>query len=172
MKLQFMLQVPQDDLRSSALMFRVKKRWDVWICWYTSAVVLTVQGRPAKISGFSQIVHLFYLLQYHFYLFAKQCPTCTCLSRFDEMFLGRNAYHRSATDMWICSTLPCRVLGISSGATSNMFDLTCILTCTKSRFALKLFPNIRETLPRSFTGFVLEILALQHIMPHLLSKFS
>lgn len=29
MKVQFMLQVPQDDIRSSALMFRVKKRWDV-----------------------------------------------------------------------------------------------------------------------------------------------
>ncbi|KAJ4958960.1 hypothetical protein NE237_026071 [Protea cynaroides] len=28
MKAQFMLQVPQDDIRSSALMFRVKKRWD------------------------------------------------------------------------------------------------------------------------------------------------
>lgn len=30
MKVQFMLQVPQDDIRSSALMFRVKKRWDIW----------------------------------------------------------------------------------------------------------------------------------------------
>ncbi|KNA09627.1 hypothetical protein SOVF_151870 [Spinacia oleracea] len=29
MKVQFMLQVPQDDVRSSVLMFRVKKRWDV-----------------------------------------------------------------------------------------------------------------------------------------------
>ncbi|XP_050372321.1 outer envelope pore protein 37, chloroplastic [Argentina anserina] len=29
MKVQFMLQVPQDDIRSSALMFRVKKRWDI-----------------------------------------------------------------------------------------------------------------------------------------------
>ncbi|CAH9145796.1 unnamed protein product [Cuscuta epithymum] len=29
MKVQFMLQVPQDDVKSSALMFRVKKRWDV-----------------------------------------------------------------------------------------------------------------------------------------------
>ncbi|KAH9782539.1 Outer envelope pore protein 37 [Citrus sinensis] len=29
MKVQFMLQVPQDDIKSSALMFRVKKRWDV-----------------------------------------------------------------------------------------------------------------------------------------------
>ena len=29
MKVQFMLQVPQDDVHSSALMFRVKKRWDI-----------------------------------------------------------------------------------------------------------------------------------------------
>ncbi|KAF5733565.1 outer envelope pore protein 37 chloroplastic [Tripterygium wilfordii] len=29
MKVQFMLQVPQDDITSSALMFRVKKRWDI-----------------------------------------------------------------------------------------------------------------------------------------------
>ncbi|KAJ6817834.1 outer envelope pore protein 37, chloroplastic isoform X2 [Iris pallida] len=29
MKVQFMLQVPQDDVRSSAVMFRVKKRWDI-----------------------------------------------------------------------------------------------------------------------------------------------
>ncbi|KAL6275076.1 hypothetical protein ACE6H2_025768 [Prunus campanulata] len=29
MKVQFMLQVPQDDIRSSTLMFRVKKRWDI-----------------------------------------------------------------------------------------------------------------------------------------------
>ena len=29
MKVQFMLQVPQDDVRSSAIMFRVKKRWDI-----------------------------------------------------------------------------------------------------------------------------------------------
>ncbi|KAJ9187192.1 hypothetical protein P3X46_002677 [Hevea brasiliensis] len=29
MKVQFMLQVPQDDIMSSALMFRVKKRWDI-----------------------------------------------------------------------------------------------------------------------------------------------
>ncbi|XP_024985972.1 outer envelope pore protein 37, chloroplastic [Cynara cardunculus var. scolymus] len=29
MKVQLMLQVPQDDVRSSALMFRVKKRWDI-----------------------------------------------------------------------------------------------------------------------------------------------
>ncbi|CAN0913412.1 Outer envelope pore protein 37, chloroplastic [Linum grandiflorum] len=29
MKVQFMLQVPQDDIKSSALMFRVKKRWDL-----------------------------------------------------------------------------------------------------------------------------------------------
>ncbi|GAV67151.1 hypothetical protein CFOL_v3_10660 [Cephalotus follicularis] len=29
MKFQIMLQVPQDDIKSSALMFRVKKRWDV-----------------------------------------------------------------------------------------------------------------------------------------------
>ncbi|KAK9664951.1 hypothetical protein RND81_14G079500 [Saponaria officinalis] len=29
MKLQFMLQVPQDDVKSSVLMFRVKKRWDI-----------------------------------------------------------------------------------------------------------------------------------------------
>lgn len=29
MKVQFMLQVPQHDIKSSALMFRVKKRWDV-----------------------------------------------------------------------------------------------------------------------------------------------
>ncbi|KAK9137498.1 hypothetical protein Sjap_008092 [Stephania japonica] len=29
MKVQFMLQVPQDDINSSALMFRVKKRWDI-----------------------------------------------------------------------------------------------------------------------------------------------
>ncbi|KAL3507019.1 hypothetical protein ACH5RR_032401 [Cinchona calisaya] len=29
MKVQFMLQVPQDDFKSSALMFRVKKRWDI-----------------------------------------------------------------------------------------------------------------------------------------------
>ncbi|XP_059633106.1 outer envelope pore protein 37, chloroplastic-like [Cornus florida] len=29
MKARFMLQVPQDDIRSSALMFRVKKRWDI-----------------------------------------------------------------------------------------------------------------------------------------------
>lgn len=29
MKVQVMLQVPQDDIRSSALMFRVKKRWDI-----------------------------------------------------------------------------------------------------------------------------------------------
>ncbi|KAL0551006.1 hypothetical protein IC582_010077 [Cucumis melo] len=29
MKVQFMLQVPQDDIRSAALMFRVKKRWDI-----------------------------------------------------------------------------------------------------------------------------------------------
>lgn len=29
MKAQFMLQVPQDDIKSSALMFRVKKRWDI-----------------------------------------------------------------------------------------------------------------------------------------------
>lgn len=50
-----------------------------------------------------------------FYLFAKQCPTCTCLSRFDEMFLGRKACHWSATDMRICSTLPCRVLGSHLG---------------------------------------------------------
>ncbi|KAK2641613.1 hypothetical protein Ddye_023376 [Dipteronia dyeriana] len=28
-KVQFMLQVPQDDIKSSALMFRVKKRWDI-----------------------------------------------------------------------------------------------------------------------------------------------
>ncbi|THG12744.1 hypothetical protein TEA_006692 [Camellia sinensis var. sinensis] len=28
-KIQFMLQVPQDDIKSSALMFRVKKRWDI-----------------------------------------------------------------------------------------------------------------------------------------------
>ncbi|KAM7488502.1 hypothetical protein LguiB_025986 [Lonicera macranthoides] len=28
-KVQFMLQVPQDDIGSSALMFRVKKRWDI-----------------------------------------------------------------------------------------------------------------------------------------------
>lgn len=28
-KIQFMLQVPQDDIASSALMFRVKKRWDI-----------------------------------------------------------------------------------------------------------------------------------------------
>lgn len=29
MKIQFMLQVPQGDMKSSALMFRVKKRWDI-----------------------------------------------------------------------------------------------------------------------------------------------
>ncbi|KAI3709397.1 hypothetical protein L2E82_39159 [Cichorium intybus] len=29
MKVQMMLQVPQDDVKSSALMFRVKKRWDI-----------------------------------------------------------------------------------------------------------------------------------------------
>ncbi|XVF12716.1 hypothetical protein REPUB_Repub08aG0143400 [Reevesia pubescens] len=29
MKVQFMLQVPQDDIKSSSLMFRVKKRWDI-----------------------------------------------------------------------------------------------------------------------------------------------
>ncbi|XP_071706976.1 outer envelope pore protein 37, chloroplastic [Rutidosis leptorrhynchoides] len=29
MKMQLMVQVPQDDIRSSALMFRVKKRWDI-----------------------------------------------------------------------------------------------------------------------------------------------
>uniref|UniRef100_A0A6M2EAS3 Outer envelope pore protein 37, chloroplastic n=1 Tax=Populus davidiana TaxID=266767 RepID=A0A6M2EAS3_9ROSI len=29
MKVQFMLQVPQDDIKTSALMFRVKKRWDI-----------------------------------------------------------------------------------------------------------------------------------------------
>ncbi|KAI9126720.1 hypothetical protein K1719_002316 [Acacia pycnantha] len=29
MKVQFMLQVPQDEIKSSALMFRVKKRWDI-----------------------------------------------------------------------------------------------------------------------------------------------
>lgn len=29
MKAQFMLQVPQDDITSSAFMFRVKKRWDI-----------------------------------------------------------------------------------------------------------------------------------------------
>lgn len=29
MKVQFMLQVPQDDIKSSALMFRAKKRWDI-----------------------------------------------------------------------------------------------------------------------------------------------
>ncbi|KAG6742335.1 hypothetical protein POTOM_053205 [Populus tomentosa] len=29
MKVQFMLQVPRDDIRNSALMFRVKKRWDI-----------------------------------------------------------------------------------------------------------------------------------------------
>lgn len=29
LKVQFMLQVPQDDIKSSALMFRVKKRWDI-----------------------------------------------------------------------------------------------------------------------------------------------
>ncbi|PSS34847.1 Outer envelope pore protein like [Actinidia chinensis var. chinensis] len=28
-KIQFMLQVPQDDIKSSALMFHVKKRWDI-----------------------------------------------------------------------------------------------------------------------------------------------
>ncbi|KAF6162344.1 hypothetical protein GIB67_008473 [Kingdonia uniflora] len=28
MKVQFMLQVPQDDIKSSAVLFRVKKRWD------------------------------------------------------------------------------------------------------------------------------------------------
>jgi hypothetical protein len=28
-KIQFMLQVPQDDIGSSALMFRIKKRWDI-----------------------------------------------------------------------------------------------------------------------------------------------
>ncbi|MCL7037113.1 hypothetical protein MKW94_011505 [Papaver nudicaule] len=29
MKMQFMLQVPQDDVKSTALIFRVKKRWDI-----------------------------------------------------------------------------------------------------------------------------------------------
>ncbi|KAK8484417.1 hypothetical protein V6N11_001674 [Hibiscus sabdariffa] len=29
MKVQFMLQVPQDDVTSSTLMFRCKKRWDI-----------------------------------------------------------------------------------------------------------------------------------------------
>ncbi|GAB4825766.1 Outer envelope pore protein 37, chloroplastic [Ancistrocladus abbreviatus] len=29
MKIQIMLQVPQDDIKSSVLMFRVKKRWDI-----------------------------------------------------------------------------------------------------------------------------------------------
>ncbi|CAN6808210.1 unnamed protein product [Brassica oleracea] len=29
MKVQFMLQVPQDDIKTSVLMFRVKKRWDL-----------------------------------------------------------------------------------------------------------------------------------------------
>ncbi|KAL9237547.1 hypothetical protein vseg_012081 [Gypsophila vaccaria] len=29
MKVQFMLQVPQDDIKSSVLLFRVKKRWDI-----------------------------------------------------------------------------------------------------------------------------------------------
>lgn len=29
MKVQFMLQVPQNDIRASVLMFRVKKRWDI-----------------------------------------------------------------------------------------------------------------------------------------------
>ncbi|XP_047319212.1 outer envelope pore protein 37, chloroplastic-like [Impatiens glandulifera] len=29
MKVQFMLQVPQDDIKSSTLLFRVKKRWDI-----------------------------------------------------------------------------------------------------------------------------------------------
>ncbi|KAK9288902.1 hypothetical protein L1049_017371 [Liquidambar formosana] len=29
MKVQFMLQVPQDDIQSSLFMFRVKKRWDI-----------------------------------------------------------------------------------------------------------------------------------------------
>ncbi|KAF9663087.1 hypothetical protein SADUNF_Sadunf17G0002100 [Salix dunnii] len=29
LKIQFMLQVPRDDIRNSALMFRVKKRWDI-----------------------------------------------------------------------------------------------------------------------------------------------
>lgn len=28
-KIQFMLQVPKDDIKSAALMFRVKKRWDI-----------------------------------------------------------------------------------------------------------------------------------------------
>jgi hypothetical protein len=28
-KLQVMLQVPQDDVKSGALLFRLKKRWDV-----------------------------------------------------------------------------------------------------------------------------------------------
>lgn len=30
MKVQFMLQVPQDDIMSPALLFRVKKRWDLF----------------------------------------------------------------------------------------------------------------------------------------------
>lgn len=29
MKVQFMLQVPQDDIKNSTIMFRVKKRWDI-----------------------------------------------------------------------------------------------------------------------------------------------
>ncbi|XWS67342.1 hypothetical protein CRYUN_Cryun05aG0278700 [Craigia yunnanensis] len=33
MKVQCMLQIPQDDIKSSALMFRVKKRWDIWMGW-------------------------------------------------------------------------------------------------------------------------------------------
>lgn len=30
MKVQFMLQVPQDDIASSVFLFRVKKRWDLF----------------------------------------------------------------------------------------------------------------------------------------------
>lgn len=29
LKLQVMLQVPQDDVKSGALLFRMKKRWDL-----------------------------------------------------------------------------------------------------------------------------------------------
>lgn len=130
----------------------------------TSAVVLTVQGLAAKISGFSQIVHLFYLLQYHFIFLPSNVPHVHVFLDLMKCFLGE----KLVIDQQ-------RICGYAAHFHVESWDLIwgyCILTCTKSRFALKLFPNIRETLPRSFTGFVREILALQHIMRHLLSKFS
>lgn len=40
MKIQFMLQVPQDDIKSTVILFRVKKRWDILLLSHATLLFL------------------------------------------------------------------------------------------------------------------------------------